>query len=223
MPAKMESIRPGEIARVGVAKGTGFAKVGFAKETPCVSANPRLRRLLPMGMTVEDLALEVPGDDAAEADVPPAHDDAEPFAGRDEPVFEEQDGFAPERDERHPLLERATDLVAHLYRVFGDAEPRFEASLRTLFQGSGDVVGGLAQALSSHGGDEYDFDDYGLRVIQFKRALRGAAFARGALFLLRPTLTGETFHELYGALTQLEKDVFHELGRVRSEYRANEE
>src|SRR5262249_60704040 len=91
--------------------------------------------------------------------------------------------FAAEK-ERHPLLEGAMDLLKRLDAVFRDAGPEFGPSLRTLFQGAGDAMGGLAQALSGRRDDD-DPDAYGLRVTQLKRALRGAAFARGALYSLR--------------------------------------
>jgi hypothetical protein len=113
------------------------------------------------------------------------------------------------------------DLLHRLHTVFRGAEARFTPSLHTLFQGAGDVMGGLAQALSRRG-EEDDPDDYGLRVTQLKRALRGAAFARGALFPLRPAMSTEQFDELYGTLKRLEEDVFHELGRLRSERQAND-
>jgi hypothetical protein len=83
-------------------------------------------------------------------------------------------------------------------------------------------MGGLAQALSDYGDDEDDLDLYGLRVVQFKRALRGAAFARGALFPLRPALTADQFDPLHGTLRQMEQDIFQELGRLRSDHRADE-
>ena len=40
---------------------------------------------------------------------------------------------------------------------------------------------------------DHDAEDYGLCVVQLKRALRGAAFARGALFPLRSTMSAEQF------------------------------
>ncbi len=70
--------------------------------------------------------------------------------------------------ERHPLLQEAMDLLVRLDKVFRDADPRFASALSTLFQGAGDTMGGLAQALSRHHGD--DIDSYGRRVAQFKRA-----------------------------------------------------
>lgn len=164
---------------------------------------------------LEDLGLEVSGEEFDSAAEQEPFDDDEAL---DEPEFEdeEEDGpFAVEK-ERHPLLKRAMDLLKHLDGLFRGAGPRFEPSLRTLFQGAGDVMGGLAQALSRR---EEGIDDYGLRVTQLKRALRGAAFARGALFGLRDAVTAAQFDELQRTLEQLEQDVFGELSRLRSEHR----
>ena len=49
-----------------------------------------------------------------------------------------------------------------------------------------------------------------------------AAFARGALYPLRPALTAEQFKQLHDRLGQMEKDVFQELTRLRSEHRGDE-
>jgi hypothetical protein len=138
--------------------------------------------------------------------------------------MDEADSEAPSAmdNERHPLLEAATDLLMRLHVVFRGLEPRFEAPRSTLFQGAGDVVGGLAQALSGRRDEDDDPEFYGLRVVQFKRALRGAAFARGALFLLRPAVAADQFDDLYGSVGKLEKDILQELGRLRSEQQPGE-
>ena len=52
--------------------------------------------------------------------------------------------------------------------------------------------------------------DYGLRAVQLKRALRGAALARGALFPLRATIIAEQFAELFRVLEQMQTDIFSE-------------
>jgi hypothetical protein len=139
----------------------------------------------------------------------------------DEPESAEDSDDGPFRD-RHPLLARAMDLLQHLHELFGNTDASFEPSLRTLFQGSGDVMGGLAQALSEREFDEDDYDDYGLRVVQLKRALRGAAHARGALFSLKAAVTTDQFDELTRTLRQMEQDVFAELARVRSQRRTED-
>ena len=61
-----------------------------------------------------------------------------------------------------------------------------------------------------------------MQVTQLKRALRGAAFARAALFSLRPAVTAEQFDELSSTLGQLEQDIFHEIGRLRAEHQAGD-
>jgi hypothetical protein len=161
---------------------------------------------------LSDLGLDVPDEE-------PGEDDFEPPAPEvDEPEFP---SFEAEKEE-HPLLERAQSLLLRLHGLFRRAGPEFAPSLHTLFQGAGDVVGGLAQALTRADEDEDDPDAYGLRVAQLKRALRGAAFARGALFPLRPAASAEQVEELHQALRQLEQDVFAELGRLRAQQRPDD-
>jgi hypothetical protein len=122
------------------------------------------------------------------------------------------DWFETEAEERHPLLQQAMDLIGHLDTLFRDADPRHASSLGTLYRGAGDAMGGLAQALSHR---DHDAPDFGLCVVQLKRALRGAAFARGALFPLRSTISAEQFAELFRLLEQLETDIVSGLGKVR--------
>ncbi len=160
---------------------------------------------------LRDLGLEAPEEDSLSSDEPGRDDVEEPFA---QPIN-------PKDNDSHPLLKRAMDLLVLLHRLFRNADARFAASLRTLFQGAGDMMGGLAQALSRPD-DEAAPDAYGLLVTQLKRALRGAAFARGALFPLRPALTPELFDELCRTVGQMEQDIFQEMSRLRSEHGAGD-
>ena len=77
-------------------------------------------------------------------------------------------------------------------------------------------MGGLAQAL---GDDDDDFESYGLRVTQLKRALRGLAFAQGALFLLREATSADKWEERCQSVKQLKEGVFAELSRLRADHR----
>ncbi len=160
---------------------------------------------------------EEPWDAAADSLPEPEPDDDAWKAGLSQ-VGDEGDPF-PDEDDRHPLLKCAMDLLIDLRTVFRGADPRYAASLNTLYQGAGDAMGGLAQALPSRDDDEDDdeLDNYGLQITQLKRALRGAAFARGALFSLRPAMTPEKYQELHHTLKQFEHDIFHEISRLRSE------
>jgi hypothetical protein len=172
---------------------------------------------------LDDLGLEPPDEEPGAADE--QYEEQEPFAEavpNDAGSGEAEDApFATVEEDRHPLLRSAMDVLKHLHAVFRDADPALASSLSTLFQGAGDAMGGLAQALSG-GAEEDDPDEYGLRVTQLKRALRGAAFARGALFPLRSAVTPEQFDELRRTLRQLEQDIFQELSRLRSEHRADD-
>jgi hypothetical protein len=108
------------------------------------------------------------------------------------------------------------DFLVHLDAVFPHDGSRPAAALRTLYEGAGDIMGGLAQALTHH---EYAIEDGGLRIVQLKRALRGAAFAHGAVFLLRSSISADQFDELLQTLEKMEREIYTELARVRSEYR----
>ena len=108
------------------------------------------------------------------------------------------------------------DLLQRLDTLLGDQGARSAAALSTLYQAAGDVMGGLAQALSNR---DHDAEDYGLRMAHLKRALRGAAFAHGALFPLRSTMSAQQFDGLSRTLKQMNTDIFSELGRVRCEHR----
>jgi hypothetical protein len=173
-----------------------------------------------LAKALDDVVPEIPGEEPDCAGEPWHNDEDELHRASDETGADECDEhdalISAGSDERHPLLQRAMDLLHDLHAIFRDTDPRHGASLRTLFQGAGDVMGGLAQGLST--GEYDDEDDYGLRVTQLKRALRGAAFARGALFLLRTAMTAEQLEDLHGRLTSLREDTFHEMGRLRSEY-----
>ncbi len=127
----------------------------------------------------------------------------------------DDDSFEADEEERHPLLQKAMDLLEHLDSLFHDEGPRSAPALGLLYQGAGDAMGGLAQVLSHR---DHDAGDYGLRVVQLKRALRGAAFARGALFPLRSNMSAEQFDDLFRTLHQIETDIVSELGKVRSEH-----
>jgi hypothetical protein len=125
-----------------------------------------------------------------------------------------------EEEEFHPLLARASNFKTLLHAVFRGMDERFVPPVRTLFTGADHMVRGLHMAFFDRG---EDVDDYGLRVTHLKRALRGAAFARGALLLLLPAGAAEQFVALVFMAENLEHQVFEELGRVRAEYRTKDE
>jgi hypothetical protein len=131
----------------------------------------------------------------------------------------DHDQFEAEEEERHPLLQQAMDLLVRLDTLFRDQDPRFAPSLGVLYRGAGDAMGGLAQALARR---DQDVKHYGLCLVQLKRALRGAAFARGALFSLRSAMSADQFDELHRTLQQMETDIVSELGKVRSKYRGDD-
>jgi hypothetical protein len=159
--------------------------------------------------------------------------------------------------DRHPLMQRAMDLMFRLHRLLdkgtasADREDQGASAPRTppsplsnptadqqnlLLHGAGEIMGGLAQALSSRFRSGEDLSQFssdedeplpfadsgwdpfiGLSVVQLKRALRGAAFARGALINLRAagSLDQSAFDELHDTIESLETDMYGELSRLR--------
>ncbi len=116
-------------------------------------------------------------------------------------------------DEPHPLLERVMDLNKRLYDLAEAAEGRQNENFRSLLGATGEMLGGLAQALGSR-----DFEPLsGLSLVQLKRALRGAAFAFGMLFPLRAEglLGPAEFDELTATVKSLQDDIHAELTRLR--------
>lgn len=177
---------------------------------------------------LNDLGLEIPGEEAEPADEAWRDDEQESFTEPFDSAAAAEEGddegapFGAD-DERHPLLQRAQDLLQDLHAAFRDADPQFESWLRTLFQGAGDAMGGLAQALSERDNDDADDPDaYGLRIVQLKRSLRGVAFARGALLPLKPAISAGQCEELLRITRQLEKDILQEMSRLRSEHGPDE-
>jgi hypothetical protein len=172
----------------------------------------------------EEVVPDLPGDETGRLQGLWRDDEHPPFAESlaDEAAGEGaglpeavDDSFKADEGEHHPLLQQAMNLLERLDSLFRDEGPRSAPSLGTLYQGAVDAMGGLAQALSCR---DHDAEDYGLRVAQLKRALRGAAFARGALFPLRSSVSAEEFDELFRTLQQMEIDIVSELGKVRSEH-----
>jgi hypothetical protein len=149
----------------------------------------------------DSLPEELPADAFAEGSVGDDESSDAAFGG----------GF--ERLDRHPLQQRASDLLMRLHKLL-PPETRSPDSTGVLMHGALDISGGLAQALSFPEGDEFSA---GLCVVQLKRSLRGAAFAQGALFPLRADglIDEETFKELYATLNGLQSDIYDELRRRR--------
>jgi hypothetical protein len=93
------------------------------------------------------------------------------------------------------------------------ADERRNEIFRSLLGATGEMLGGLAQAL---GGPNYE-PLSGLALVQLKRALRGAAFALGMLFPLRADgqLSPDVFDQLSSTLKSLQDDIYAEVARLR--------
>jgi hypothetical protein len=123
----------------------------------------------------------------------------------------------------HPLVECALQLQVDLHQLLGDVDESRSGHVLVLLSGAGDLMGGLAQATSGlvDGEQPFDVDPLarGLAIVQLKRALRGAAYASGALFALsREDMVGKdrTGH-LHEAIDQLREETFALLQQFRGE------
>ncbi len=131
-----------------------------------------------------------------------------PDAVRDEEYLET-------RIDHHPLQKQSQDLILRVYRAFELPDDQRNTRLELLQRGTGELMGGLVQALGS--------EDWQppprLAVPELKRALRGAANAQAALFSLRAegVASDEIFKELRGTLQALEHGILDELRRIREE------
>jgi hypothetical protein len=131
---------------------------------------------------------------------------------------EDDDPF--ERMERHPLQQQARKLLFAFYEMVhraGQRSPNIDALMRNAME----VTGGLAQVLPLPPAYEIDDTEAGLGLVQLKRALRGAAFVRGALFLLRSDgITNEDDFRTFMAEADLISEQIVELLRTIREARA---
>jgi hypothetical protein len=134
----------------------------------------------------------------------------------------DDDGDFVDGRPRHPLQRQAFDLMLRLNKLLGAGKGEAGSHQGILMHGAGEIMGGLAQALEGPSLFSSDAEDdlqpsLGLSVVQLKRALRGAAFALGALFPLRTdgTLNEATFGELHETIERVQTDIFAELSRLR--------
>ncbi len=122
--------------------------------------------------------------------------------------------------ERHPLLKRTTKLLVAAMRQLEDRE---SPAIDPFMQGLMDLNGGLAQALDdeeevAEGWQDSDDDetDAGLIIVQLKRALRGAAFAKGSLYNLDDgLLAAETSKEFHAVLVEISSEIVERLREAR--------
>lgn len=131
---------------------------------------------------------------------------------------EEDDTF--DAMERHPLQQQATSLLLSFYDLAKEQSER-SSNVDLLLRSACEITGGLAQVLPVAPVYELDETAVGLGLVQLKRALRGAAFVRGALFLLRAEqlVSEESFRESMKECESISRQIV-ELLRTLRESRA---
>jgi hypothetical protein len=192
----------------------------------------------------EETALGLPQDPSDEPDDEWTEDDEaeEPWMEEDDDEADEpwkespteaacrgDDEFGIPDRPCHPLQQRAFDLMLRLHGLFKDGTESAGSHQEVLLYGAGEIVGGLVQALGREppfSSDETESLPFaapewgpmsGLSIVQLKRAMRGAAFALGALFPLKAggALDEAAFQELHAAIDHLQTGIYTELARLR--------
>ncbi|MHB8900189.1 MAG: hypothetical protein ACYC6Y_15680 [Thermoguttaceae bacterium] len=105
--------------------------------------------------------------------------------------------------------------MVRLHNLGDDVNQSHRSQISSLRRSAGEIMGGLAQALGTRRLES----DGGLSVVQLKRAMRGAAFALGALFALRAEggLPEAAFAEIHDTVESLQADILEELRRLRGQ------
>lgn len=160
--------------------------------------------------------LDLPGEPDARDMSDELDDDDLPLDSTDGDDEFDHEQFEEVELEDHPLLEFASDLHLRVIQLVKEADEKQSTLVGSLLRGMGDITGGLAQALT---GRDTPLDSFarGLCLVQLKRALRGAAFARGAVYPLQAAAVLSSNHcdELQQDLTRLVDGIHVELARIR--------
>lgn len=132
----------------------------------------------------------------------------------DDTAEKEDDSF--EAMQRHPLQQQATSLLLRFYDLAKEQSER-SPNVDLLLRSASEITGGLAQVLPLAPAYDLDETDVGLGLVQLKRALRGAAFVRGALFLLRAEqlVPEESFREWMGECESISRQIVELLRALR--------
>jgi hypothetical protein len=117
---------------------------------------------------------------------------------------------------RHPLQQQATNLLCSFFDLAKRNQER-SANIDTLVRNAMEITGGLAQVLPLPPSYEMDDGEAGLSLVQLKRALRGAAFVQGTLFLLRSdeTITEDEFKGFIAEAESLSAQILDLLRTIR--------
>jgi hypothetical protein len=135
----------------------------------------------------------------------------EPWSKAD---VEEENVF--QRMERHPLQQQAHKLLLDFHALSKRVDKR-PGNIDTLLGNAMEITGGLAQVVPMLPAYDMDDNQAGLALVQLKRALRGAAFVHGTLFLLRSekTVTDDEFRHFMDETNAISKQITDLLRSIR--------
>lgn len=132
-------------------------------------------------------------------------------------ISEDVESFTTKQ--RHPLIKRARSFLTSLYNIVDRGETRSSA-IDSALQGAMELNGGLVQALSTADEWSNDPDDRGLSLVQLKRALRGAAFVVGSLYVLRvkQTISDDEFVKFKKEVEDIQTEIVGLLKELRQQH-----
>ena len=119
------------------------------------------------------------------------------------------------------LQSKAQALMVWIDKLSKSGADKPPSSIEQALRGAGDVIGGLAQALPLPVTCDANDIRIGFSLVQLKRALRGAAFTQGALFLLRydKVIDEQTFQQQSDELKSISKEIVELIRTLRSDQR----
>ncbi|MCW8128778.1 MAG: hypothetical protein KIS92_00200 [Planctomycetota bacterium] len=146
---------------------------------------------------------------------------AEEETGDDEEegAEDESDLTAARRRRRnHPLMQQSEKLTMRVLRMPDRKNAGPESYLGQAIHGILEISGGLSQALGSNAEEGDESDTYGLVLVQLKRAMQGAVFARAALPPARELsqLSKTDYARLTKELQELEAAIAAEIAQARA-------
>ena len=179
---------------------------------------------------LRDVVPDLPDEETEQSDEPWRDDEHPPFGESlaDEAAGEGagfrkagDDPFEAEEEERHPLLQKAMDLLVRFDSVFRDEDPR-------LLLRSARSIKAPATRWAAWRRRCPDRDHDAERLSACASCSSSVPFAAlrlpaGPCSRFDRAMSAEQFDELFRTLKQMETDIVSELGKVRSEQRGDDE
>jgi|GEM_PF-5313154 len=131
----------------------------------------------------------------------------------DEAELKDDPDVRSQREDRHPLLKRVSKLTMKILKLPRHDQQVPGGFLDPLVRGILEMSGGMAQVYSGQDNDT----PFGLKLVQLKRVLRGASFARASIFpVLHSGILSKTdCRHILDEVTAIEEVIQKELHKTR--------